>query len=92
MPAKTENKTGVDFMKLGAGRRAQLLRSFCSLKVGRRRRVQMDRAISMKNAQPSIFMDKSLSNTQSYLKYTHVYLYLNYANSLTNTENRLYMS
>ena len=27
---------------------------------------------------------KSLSKTQSYLKYTHVYLYLNHANSLTN--------
>ena len=28
---------------------------------------------------------KSLSNIQSYVKYTHVYLYLNYANSLINT-------
>ena len=27
---------------------------------------------------------KSLSNTQSYKKYTNVYLYLNHANSLTN--------
>ena len=27
---------------------------------------------------------KSLSNTQSYFKYTHIYLYLNHANSLTN--------
>ena len=27
---------------------------------------------------------KPLSNTQSYLKYTHVYLDLNHANSLTN--------
>ena len=26
-----------------------------------------------------------LSNTQSYLRYTHVDLYLNHANSLTNT-------
>ena len=33
----------------------------------------------------SVLYLKSLSNTQKYLKYTHVYLYLNHANSLTNS-------
>ena len=34
-----------------------------------------------------VFYLKSLSNTQSYLNYTHVYLYLIHANSLTNNTN-----
>ena len=32
----------------------------------------------------TVLCRKSLSNTQSYLKYMHVYLYLNHTNSLTN--------
>ena len=32
---------------------------------------------------------KSLSNTQSYLKYKHVYIYLNHANSFTKLTNKI---